>query len=153
MFDCNFKNLLGLINFPLLAKVSFRVVLPAVFLSACAIATELYEPTPPPPVPYMPEPVAPAEGIELSQFDEVVFSWRASQHADRYEFHVFNAINKDTQQYFLRDLRPKDNCINDICSISIKLNLPESERHAWRVRAVNESGASQWTRKLFTWEG
>ena len=152
MFDFNFKNLFAAIKRSLLAKVGLRVVVPTLFLSACAIATELYEPTPLPPVPFMPVPVAPAEGIELSQFEEVVFSWQATEHAERYEFHVFNSLTKDTKRYMLIGLKPSETCINDICSVSLRLEMPESTRHAWRVRAINESGASQWTRKLFSWE-
>lgn len=152
MFDCNFKNLLTAIRRSLLAKVGLRVVVPTLFLSACAIATELYDPTPLPPVPFMPVPVAPAGGIELSQFDEVVFSWQAAEHAERYEFHVFNSLTKDTKRYLLTGLKPSETCVNDICSVSLRLDMPESTRHAWRVRAINESGASPWTRKLFSWE-
>ena len=146
------KNIFAAIRRSLLAKVGLRVVVPTLFLSACAIATELYEPTPLPPVPFMPVPVAPAEGIELSQFGEVVFSWQATEHAERYEFHVFNSLTKDTKRYMLTGLKPSETCVNDICSVSLQLDMPESIRHAWRVRAINESGASQWTRKLFSWE-
>lgn len=81
-----------------------------------------------------------------------MFSWQATEHAERYEFHVFNALTKDTKEYLLTGLKPNQTCNSGICSLSLRLDMPESNQHAWRVRAINESGASRWTRELFSWE-
>ena len=113
-------------------------------LSACA-TTPFYDYPPP-----MPRALTPETGTSLRAGEPVEFSWRRTEDTESYDFHVFNAENSDIARYMKTDLRAEDICSGDHCSINLYLALPESERHAWRVRASNNAGKSAWTRTLFT---
>ena len=114
------------------------------FLSACA-STAYYDYPPP-----MPRALAPEAGAILRSGEPVEFSWRRTDDTESYDFHVFNAENSDIARYMKTGLLAADICSADHCSINLYLSLPESERHAWRVRASNIAGKSAWTRTLFT---
>lgn len=101
--------------------------------------------------PRTPEPISPAENASLGSIAKVQFTWNATDETESYEFHIFNATNSDIQTYMLKDLRPDKVCQGQICGITLSLSLPESNRHAWRVRSTNIAGASTWTRRVFSW--
>lgn len=126
-------------------------VMAFVFLSGCGLPGP-FEMTPARPLPAMPVPIGPGSNADLSKLDNIVFTWERTEHADRYEFHIFNALNADVDRYMLRGLTNEATCHGNICGIKVRLVLPDSKGHAWRVRAINESGASAWTRRLFTWD-
>lgn len=117
----------------------------AVFsLSSCA-STAWYENPPGMPIVVTPELDSP-----FLSGQSVTFTWIGSQTAENYDFHLFNAINSDITQYYNRELKPASVCRGESCSITLSVRLPESDKHAWRVRAGNIAGKSSWTRTLFT---
>ncbi len=117
------------------------------FLSACA-TTPYYEYPP-----SMPQAMTPEVGATLQAAEPVEFSWRRSDDAENYDFHVFNAETSDIARYMKTGLPAADICTGERCSINLYLSLPESDRHAWRVRASNMAGKSAWSRTLFTFAG
>lgn len=116
-------------------------------LSACA--TTPYYDYPP----NMPQAIAPEIGATLQAAEPVEFSWHKSDDAESYDFHVFNAETSDIARYMKTGLPAADICTGERCSINLYLSLPESDRHAWRVRASNMAGKSAWSRTLFTFAG
>ncbi len=100
--------------------------------------------------PLMPVKVSPPEGTVVTPGTVVIFAWDTTFQAETYDFHIFNAQTSAIDQYMLTGLKPAEICSGDTCSISLKLSLPDSERHAWRVRALNNAGQSAWTRSIFT---
>ncbi|MFK7857018.1 MAG: hypothetical protein AB8B79_23085 [Granulosicoccus sp.] len=100
--------------------------------------------------PSMPGVIAPEVGAPFLSGENITFSWFSSETAEHYDFHLFNATNSDIEEYFNRDLDPANVCTGDTCSITLTVRLPESDRHAWRVRAGNVAGNSSWTRTLFS---
>ena len=119
-------------------------VMSIVLLSACASAPWYDTP------PYMPVKVSPLEGAVVNPGTPVVFAWDAINEADTYDFHIFNVETSDIDQYMLTGLKPSEICSGGTCSVSLQLSLPDSDRHAWRVRAANMAGQSAWTRSIFT---
>lgn len=122
-----------------------------VFLPGCAVGNPFVE-QPIGPLPAMPEPVGPASNADLSKLANIVFSWKRTEHAVGYEFHIFNALNADVDTYMITGLTNEANCHGDVCGIKVRVALPDSKGHAWRVRAINEAGASAWSRRVFTWD-
>lgn len=102
--------------------------------------------------PVQPMPLSPAPGAVLLPGD-TTFTWSRTAQTESYDFHVFNDETKDIDRYMLQGLNPATICAADTCSISLQLALPDSSRHAWRVRASNVAGKSAWTRSLFTFSG
>jgi len=97
-------------------------------------------------------PLAEIPGIN-AQFmyeESVTFSWTRSDTAEHYDFHLFNATNSDISEYYYPELKPSDVCTVETCSINLTVRLPVSNRHAWRVRAGNVAGKSNWTRTIFS---
>ncbi len=123
----------------------FMVLVVGLLLSGCASTTWYDEPPP------MPVPVSPEVADSLGPAAMVTFSWEPTPRAETYDFHVFNAVNSDINQHMSRGLVPGKICGASVCSITMAVSLPASERHAWRVRATNVAGSSSWTRSLFTW--
>ncbi|MGQ7845392.1 hypothetical protein ACUNV4_12995 [Granulosicoccus sp. 3-233] len=117
------------------------------FLGACA--SRPYYDYPPP----MPQSLEPVAGAELRAGEPVEFSWRRADDTESYDFHVFNAENSDISRYMKTGLLAADICTADRCSLHLYLSLPDSSRHAWRVRSSNNAGKSAWTRTLFTFTG
>lgn len=114
-------------------------------MSACA-SRPWYDAPPPMPVPLSPEVKA-----ELGTPTAVEFVWSRTGQTEGYDFHVFNGVTTDIDQYMLRNLQPEQICAGDTCRVRVPLALPASKRHAWRVRSYNNAGRSAWTRHLFTW--
>lgn len=130
---------------PRVAYVSIAAaILSSGLLSACA-STPWYD-TPP----FMPVNVSPTEGTIITPKIPVVFTWDESFQAETYDFHIFNAETRAIDQYMQTGLKPSEICSAGSCRISLKLSLPDSNRHAWRVRASNIAGQSAWTRSIFT---
>lgn len=98
----------------------------------------------------MPGNVSPPVGTLVSEKKSVLFVWDVTPDTESYDFHIFNAQNSAIDQYMLVDLNPDEVCSGDTCSINLKVSLPDSDRHAWRVRASNMAGKSAWTRSMFT---
>lgn len=98
----------------------------------------------------MPGVVSPEAGAIVRAGEPVRFEWSRTGDTESYDFHVFNAENSDIARYMKTGLLPADVCVAERCSINLYLSLPESNRHAWRVRASNMAGKSAWTRTLFT---
>lgn len=101
--------------------------------------------------PSMPEAISPPSGAELGDISTVKFTWRATKQTESYEFHIFNAQTNDIKTYMRKNLKADALCSAELCSMTLALSLPESNRHAWRVRSTNVAGASAWTRRLFSW--
>ena len=97
----------------------------------------------------MPLAITPEAESRFLSGEYVTFSWSRSDTAEHYDFHLFNANTSDIDQYYKRDLIPDRICDATLCSIALTVRLPESDRHAWRVRASNIAGKSSWTRTLF----
>lgn len=114
------------------------------FLSSCA-STPFYEYPP-----AMPVVMAPEAGVTLRTGESVEFVWNRPADTESFDFHVFNAENSDIARYMKTDLAAANICSAERCSINLYLALPESNRHAWRVRASNVAGKSAWTRTLFS---
>ena len=129
------------------SRIGCIALIPLMLLAGCA-SNRWYDNPPP-----MPVPVSPTPKAALGPNPQVTFTWKPSDTATGYDFHIFNSENSDIDRYMKRNLAPGDVCRDGLCTLSLALSLPESERHAWRVRAVNNAGASSWTRNLMTWVG
>lgn len=120
----------------------------AVWVASGCASKPWYDAPPP-----MPQPVSPSVSAILGSVDEVEFLWRASEHTEHYDFHIFNAQTSDIDQFMLKGMSVASICQGDLCGITINIgSLPVSERHAWRVRSTNMAGFSGWSRSLFTWQ-
>lgn len=120
------------------------IVMVSALLSACA-SSPWYDNPPP-----MPGNASPPPGTLVSSNKSVLFVWDATPQTESYDFHIFNAQNSAIDQYMLTGLDPDEVCSGDTCSINLKVTLPDSDRHAWRVRSSNMAGKSAWTRTIFT---
>ena len=112
-------------------------------LSGCAGRTYYEQP------PTMPVAMEPARDAVLYNGTPVRFVWRAADNAESYDFHIFDRTTSDIQKYSRVALEPESICVDQICSLSMPLNMPVDNGHAWRVRARNSAGYSGWTRLLF----
>ena len=99
--------------------------------------------------PISPTNLSPAPDVVIVQGTETEFAWKAVSRADSYEFHLFNRNSGDITQYYMQNLKPAQVCAADRCSVVVKVELPVNHSHAWRVRAVNNQGASVWSRWMF----
>ncbi|ASJ76258.1 hypothetical protein [Granulosicoccus antarcticus] len=126
---------------PLLTGVA---VMASTLLSACA-SSPWYDNPPP-----MPGNASPPPGTLVSSKKSVLFVWDATAETESYDFHIFNAENSAIDQYMMVGLNPDEVCSGDTCSINLNVSLPDSDRHAWRVRSSNMAGKSAWTRTIFT---
>ena len=99
--------------------------------------------------PLQPAPLAPADASDIVANARTRFAWAPVEGADRYDFHVFDRATGDIERYRVDDLRARDVCDAERCSIEMSLSLPRMKDHAWRVRARNLAGASGWSRAVF----
>jgi len=99
--------------------------------------------------PAVPSPVSP-EGNDFRSDDLVEFVWRAIPDATGYDFHIFDAVNTEMVDT-LNDLPATTVCQSgELCRLTRSIALPPSAAHAWRIRAVNDKGRSDWTRSVFS---
>lgn len=112
--------------------------------SACA-SRPFYDTAPP-----MPTALSPEQGTVLRAQEPIEFVWTRTAETEAYEFHIFNAQNSDIDRYMKTELEPSTICDDRHCRLHLYLSLPESSRHAWRVRSVNMAGKSAWTRSVFS---
>ena len=120
-------------------------VLMAVLVVLVGCATEPYYEA----APINPINVAPSEDVNISVNARTTFSWLATENTQFYEFHIFNQVTKDTTQYRHDKLEVESVCSEGRCSLTLNVDLPISDGHAWRVRAGNNAGLSEWNRTRF----
>jgi len=101
-----------------------------------------------PPLPATPLNTTPLASADVNAGDSITFVWQADALADTYEFHFFERIS-GTAIDFEYDLLPSALCSEGACSLTRLINLPVSSNHAWRVRARNAGGVSDWSRSVF----
>ncbi len=123
------------------------MLVPLAILAGCAGGAVYERP------PSIPINLAPAEDANIIANTETTFVWQASADAEYYEFHIFDRSTSDIQKYYMRNLSPGKVCSNGQCSITLNVALPNMKDHAWRVRAGNYVGLSNWTRYRFSMVG
>lgn len=101
----------------------------------------IVEPITEPPI--APTLISPVINTLLEQGSLVNFRWGTSSTAKRYMLELINTENSglSAPNAFV----PDKNCANDICSISIAMDLPIGGFYQWRVRAENDIGESAWS--------
>lgn len=99
-------------------------------------------------VPGIPQNLSPMVSAEVNETDTVTFTWLEEPLADSYDFHLFERIESNAIE-FVYDMLPEAVCSAGICSVTRLLTLPVADGHAWRVRARNESGVTDWSRSVF----
>ena len=119
------------------------VALLCVGLGACSLPIAYDEPPP------MPLALSPAEEANLIVNAPVRFVWTAVERADHYDFHVFDRETRDISRYYRAELEPGTVCRDGECAVTLSVALPYTHDHAWRVRAGNNAGKSDWTRTRF----
>jgi len=98
--------------------------------------------------PNVPSPVSP-DGTEVQAETLVEFVWRNIPDVTGYDFHIFDAVKAEMVDP-LNDLPATTVCQGtELCRITRSVKLSPSEAHAWRIRAVNNNGRSEWTRTEF----
>lgn len=102
----------------------------------------------PPPRPLKPVNLSPEVGADFNAGATVEFVWQFDPVVSAYDFHVFNRNTSEAVD-FVYDLLPTDVCEADTCSFTAEVTLPIGENHAWRIRAGNASGKSDWSRSIF----
>ena len=102
----------------------------------------------PPPRPEEPVNVSPEAGVDINEGATVEFVWQFDPAVTVYDFHVFNRNTSEAVD-FVYDLLPDDVCQADSCSYTTAVTLPIGNNHAWRIRAGNVSGKSDWSRSIF----
>lgn len=101
--------------------------------------------------PDVPVPIAPSAGADIIVNQTETFTWVRDPQASSYDFHFFNNQPGDDRGAlpFILDLYAQDICDAQICEFSTTVNLPIYTQHAWRVRAGNAAGKSNWSRRTF----
>ena len=85
--------------------------------------------------------VSPRAGAQVSQGSSVVFTWEREPDSASYEFHFFDGANR-TATGFVEDIQAEHACDAQLCSITVLIELPVADNHAWRVRGENSLGFS-----------
>jgi len=120
-----------------------------VFIAVLAIlagcATEPYYEA----APITPVNVSPGEDVNIGVNAQMTFVWQSTENTQFYEFHIYNQNSKDTTQYRHDNLREDSVCQEGVCRLTLNVDLPTSKGHAWRVRAGNNAGLSEWNRTRF----
>lgn len=126
--------------------MSTRVLLiSAIVVTLMSCASRPYYET----APAKPQNLSPATGADVIINADTRFVWQASERAVDYDFHIFDRSTGDIKKYYRYALKPADICVEDECSLTVSVALPYLEDHAWRVRAGNGVGNSDWSRSLF----
>jgi len=100
-------------------------------------------------IPPAPIPLSPAINALISENDVIDFNWAQDPHAITYDFYFFDATS-NTDLPLMADLRASDICTDGQCVLTLPINLPVGENHAWLVRGLNSLGASNWSNSTFT---
>ena len=101
--------------------------------------------------PGMPDAIAPEVGASLVVNAPTRFSWAPAERAAHYDFHVFD--RRDARHHALLPHRAR--CRDDLHARGLRGDAadrrwPYVDGHAWRVRAGNNAGKSDWTRSTFS---
>jgi len=97
--------------------------------------------------PEIPTPVAPLQEASTNQ---PTFSWRHQTDALRY---ILVVTDRSTGERVHRQSHlVEDVCDDTLCSFTPDIELGFSNRHVWRVRSTNTSGASPWVRTIFAYK-
>ena len=100
-------------------------------------------------IPPMPMLLSPATGAQITQNESVDFTWARDPHAVTYDFRFFDAITPQTLPFII-GMRADDICSNDQCVVTLPVDLPVGEGHAWFVRGRNAQGTSELSSDTFT---
>ncbi len=98
--------------------------------------------------PDLPENISPAVGAQLFASSDQVFTWTHSASASSYDFHFFDSFSGE--QTYITGLDASSLCDATLCEFSTLVDLPIGNEHAWRVRAINGIGRSEWSRSVFS---
>ena len=98
--------------------------------------------------PAVPVNVSPAVGADVQEGAEVTFFWLYDPSVESYDFHLFDRVSSEAVD-FVYDLQPDEVCSADQCRFTTEITLPVGDNHAWRVRAGNAAGKSNWSRNVF----
>ena len=98
----------------------------------------------------MPDAIAPEVGASLVVNAPTRFSWAPAERAAHYDFHVFDRETRDITRYYRTELDAGAICTPEACAVTLPIALPYVDGHAWRVRAGNNAGKSDWTRSTFS---
>lgn len=140
------KGQMTVLNVVAQRKAGLYLLLTAItVLALSGCATRTFYDAPPP----MPIPVEPAVDSVLANGVPVRFVWQASRDTDYYEFHIFNRLTSDISQFYRSNLLPASVCGGGLCALTMTFSMPLSDSHAWRVRAVNNAGFTDWSRSIF----
>ncbi len=120
-------------------------VVPALLAVLVSCATEPYYEV----APISPTNVSPGDDVNIGVNAETTFTWLPTENTQYYEFHIYNQKTKDTTQYLHDNLQVGQICLEGRCSLTLNVDLPMSKGHAWRVRAGNNAGLSEWNRTRF----
>jgi len=96
-----------------------------------------------------PVPIFPGQDALLVSGATIDFQWQASPSAETYDFHFFDGVTPLTLP-FLEGYDPAELCVDDVCTLTLPMELPVGNLHAWRVRAVNSIGITGWSRQRFS---
>lgn len=100
------------------------------------------------PKPAKPINISPEVDDEINEGATVEFVWQYDDAVDIYDFAVFDKTqSKDVGHIY--GMLPEDICDAALCRFNTELLLPVANDHAWRIRARNSSGVSDWSRSVF----
>ena len=99
--------------------------------------------------PIIPTAVFPEQDALVFANSSVEFQWEADATIDTYDFHFFDGVTSRTLP-FITNLSAAELCSDTLCSLSLPIELPLGGVHAWRIRARNSAGLTNWTRHRFT---
>ncbi len=97
-----------------------------------------------PPAPTLLSPVAAAEFENDSTID---FQWQAVSDATSYDFYINDGLIG--VQPSLVDLLASEYCIEDICTLSVQIDLSTNSAHSWHVRTNRQDITSIWAERAF----
>ena len=92
-------------------------------------------------LPLPPTLLSPDANAHVSQSDVIDFTWTQDSHAVTWEFQFLDTVTPLTLPA-VTDLRTADICSDGACVLSLSVDLPVGESHAWRVRGQNSIGVS-----------
>ncbi len=101
------------------------------------------------PLPQVAALLAPLSTATFLAGDVIDFSWSASNLATQYDFELYDS-NGTTSTALVSTLVLASECVDVTCSVSTQLldNATDGS-YSWRVRALNETGSSDWVSSTF----